>query len=202
MNTYHTIHSAVFAETKEKGSKFLAFAQPVFNLEEVRVFLDEVRILHPKATHHCYAYRLGLDKQQNYRANDDGEPSGTAGRPILGQIDSKGLSNVIVIVVRYFGGTKLGVPGLISAYKGAAAAVLNAAEVVERQVMNHYRLDFGYEQMNNIMKLLKRENAVVTQQNFDDKCSLYFSLPLAQAPLVENALADIPQTKISLLNSM
>ena len=142
--SYNTVKELVISEYREKGSKFLGYAQAVDDLDDIQFFLDEIKELHPKATHHCYAYRLGFEKDKNYRANDDGEPSSTAGRPILGQIDSYGLTNIMVIVVRYYGGTKLGVPGLIRSYKTTAKEALAMAEIVTHILKNKYLLRFEY----------------------------------------------------------
>lgn len=162
--------------------------------------MEQIQTLHPKATHHCYAYRFGLDKQINYRANDDGEPAGTAGKPILGQIDSKGLTNIIVIIVRYFGGTKLGVPGLISAYKTATANLLNNAQIVQRQVKHQYQIQFAYLQMNAVMQTIKRcETASITQQNFDNECLLKISISQADSQALLAKLQDIDAVEIQLL---
>lgn len=171
-HAYQTISSLTLAEYRNKGSKFIAYAQAVYTEEEVQLLLDMVKREHPKATHHCYAYRLGMDKQVNYRSNDDGEPSGTAGRPILGQIDSKALSNIMVVVVRYFGGTKLGVSGLISAYKRAARAALDTAEVVTEQVMQVFDIQFDYLQMNEVMTVLKRMPVETLHQEFYNDCNM------------------------------
>lgn len=138
--------------------------------------LERVRKLHPKGRHHCFAYRLGVDGLR-YRANDDGEPSGTAGRPILGQIDSYGLTHVQVIVVRYFGGTKLGVPGLINAYKLATQDALAQAEVLERWIMAEYQLDFGYDMMSDVMGLLKQNDLIeIRAQHFELTPSLVVAI--------------------------
>lgn len=133
ITTYKTITSPTQAEFKDKGSRFIAFAYPIRTLADVKKYLDPLKEEHHKARHWCYAYRLGVDGTQ-FRANDDGEPSGSAGRPILGQIDSVGVTDVLVVVVRYFGGTLLGVPGLIHAYKEATAQALAVAEVVEKNI--------------------------------------------------------------------
>lgn len=177
-HTYQTISSLTLAEYRNKGSKFIAYAQAVYTEAEVQELLEMVKKEHPKATHHCYAYRLGMDKQVNYRSNDDGEPSGTAGRPILGQIDSKELSNIMVIVVRYFGGTKLGVSGLITAYKSAARAALDAAEVVTEQVMAVFEIQFGYLQMNEVMTVLKRMPVETLHQEFSNNCTMRLRIAL------------------------
>ncbi|OWY25963.1 YigZ family protein [Sphingobacteriales bacterium UPWRP_1] len=171
-DTYQTINHPATAEYQVKGSKFIAYAQMVGNPTDVQAFLEMVKKNHPKATHHCYAYRLGANKQQNYRSNDDGEPSGTAGRPILGQIDSKNLSNIMVIVVRYYGGTKLGVSGLISAYKSAARAALDAAEIVTKEITEMFTISFNYLCMNEVMTILKRLPAEIVQQEFHNRCCI------------------------------
>lgn len=171
-DTYQTIDNQPTAEFKDKGSKFLAYAAAIKDTADLKHFLTQLRELHPKATHHCYAYRLGLDKLQNYRANDDGEPAGTAGRPILGQIDSHRLTNVVVVVVRYYGGVNLGVPGLINAYKNSAKLVLEQAQVVQRQLHDYYVLQFDYSLTNDVMRLLKREQVSITQQQYANDSQL------------------------------
>lgn len=164
-DTYKTITVESLGEFKDRGSKFIAYAYPVYAEAEWQERLEEVHKLHPKARHYCYAYRLGLDGN-NYRANDDGEPSGTAGRPILGQIDSFELTNVIVIVVRYFGGTLLGTSGLINAYKLSAADALEKAEVIEKTVEDIYQLTFDYALMSNVMNAVKKLDLEMVQQDF------------------------------------
>src|SRR3984893_9664994 len=142
---YYTIEKTATTEFKDRGSKFIAYAYPVKSVDEFKETLHEIKKEHPKATHHCFAYRIGLDGN-THRVSDDGEPSGTAGRPILGQIDSRELVNVLVIVVRYFGGTLLGVPGLINAYKSAAALALQMAPLVQKQVEKELTVQFDYTQ--------------------------------------------------------
>lgn len=164
-DTYKTIESESIGEFKDRGSKFIAYAYPAYNEEEWQARLLEVKKNHIKARHHCYAYRIGLDKN-NFRANDDGEPSGTAGRPILGQIDSFDLSNVIIIVVRYFGGTKLGTSGLINAYKTSAAEALKQAVIVEKLVEDVYLLEFDYALMSQVMNAIKGLELEILQQDF------------------------------------
>ncbi len=168
---YLTIEAPCTAELRERASKFLAYAFPIESEAACQAALDEVRKLHPKATHHCYAWRLGMDKNR-YRANDDGEPGGTAGRPILGQIDSFGLTNVLVIVVRYFGGTKLGTSGLIQAYKASAAEALQQAEIVEKTIESVFRLDFTYAVMNSLMGAIKKSGFAILRQEFTDNAGL------------------------------
>ena len=184
------------AEYLVKGSRFIAFAQMVANQPDVHAFLETVKKEHPKATHHCYAYRIGTNKQQNYRSNDDGEPSGTAGRPILGQIDSKGLSNIMVIVVRYYGGTKLGVSGLISAYKSAARAALDAAEIVVKEVTEVFTIRFNYLSINEVMTILKRTPAAILQQEFHNHCTMRISIALRLSKELIQQLAQIEELEI------
>ncbi|GAA4458595.1 YigZ family protein [Nibrella saemangeumensis] len=174
-DTYRTLAGPAEGLFKEKGSRFLAYAFPVVREAEVKAHLEAVHKEHPKARHHCYAYRLGLDRN-NYRVNDDGEPSGTAGRPILNTLYSHDLTNILVVVVRYFGGTLLGVPGLINAYKSATADALTQATVVEKTVNEVYLVRFVYEQMNEVMKVIKDQQLTVISQSFDNECSLEIEL--------------------------
>ncbi|MEM1318819.1 MAG: YigZ family protein [Bacteroidota bacterium] len=164
---YQTISQPSEGEFRDRGSKFIAYAYPVYSLEACQERQEAVRKLHPKARHHCYAYRLQPDGQL-FRANDDGEPSGTAGRPILGQIDSFGLTNVIVIVIRYFGGTKLGTSGLINAYKTSAMEAFKAAKIIEKTVENLYQLHFDYALMSNVMNAVKKLQMNILAQDFTD----------------------------------
>lgn len=170
-DSYRTIAAPAESHSRERSSKFLAFAYPVRNEEQIRTLLDGLRKRYYDATHHCYAWRLG-PRGENFRANDDGEPSGTAGKPILGQLLSCEVTDCLVVVVRYFGGTKLGVPGLIAAYRESAADVLAAAEIVERTVDRTLRVDFPYAAMNGIMKVVKEEQPTVVSQRFDNLCTL------------------------------
>jgi len=179
LDYYKTIKEPGFGEFKDRGSKFLAFAAPVFSDTDCHDFLESVKKLHPKARHHCYAFRLGLDGNL-FRANDDGEPSGTAGRPILGQIDSFGLTNVMIVVVRYFGGTLLGTSGLINAYKGAAEICLSNCETVEKIVEAIYRIHFDYAKMSDLMNALKKLNLEITSQNFELNPSLDVAIRLGE----------------------
>lgn len=162
---YQTIAAPTVGEYKEKGSKFFAYAFPVYHEEDWQNALAEVKKEHFKARHHCFAFRLGLDRN-NFRANDDGEPSGSAGRPILGQLDSFGVTNVFVVVVRYFGGTKLGVSGLINAYRSATADALRQAEIIERTVEDIYELTFDYALMPQVMNTIKKMDLEMVAQDF------------------------------------
>lgn len=156
---------------KDNGSRFIALAYPVETEEEVREIVSRLRKEYHDARHHCYAYRLGY-KRDVFRASDDGEPSGSAGRPILGQIDSLGLSDVLVVVVRYFGGIKLGIPGLIRAYKTSSADALSQAAVIEKIAARRFRLHFDYLSMNAVMKVLKEMDLSQSGQQFGEECSL------------------------------
>lgn len=173
---YQTLAGPSIGEFRDRGSKFIAYAYPVFTNEEWRAHLAALKKEHLKARHHCYAYRFGLDKN-NFRANDDGEPSGTAGRPILGQIDSFGLTNVIVIVVRYFGGTKLGTSGLKNAYKLSAAAALEAAEIIEKVVEDIYQIEFDYALMSPVMNAVKGAQLEIVTQHFEAAAQLQIAIP-------------------------
>ena len=163
MEFYNTIEQPAEAEYKDRGSKFIAYALPLTEAAEFKKKLLNLKKEHPKADHFCFAYRIGMDGN-NFRVTDDGEPSGTAGKPILGQIDSKEVVDVAIVVVRYFGGTLLGVPGLINAYKMAALLVLQVVPIVQKPVLVKYSLQFDYTQMNEIMIRLKQLNCVIFSQ--------------------------------------
>jgi uncharacterized YigZ family protein len=190
MEVYFTIEKTATAEFKDRGSKFLAYAWPVKSVEQVKECLQEVKKEHPKATHHCFAYRLGTDGNQ-FRASDDGEPSGTAGKPILGQIDSKGLTDTLVVVVRYFGGTLLGAPGLINAYKMSASMVLQVIPAVQKNVEAKYHLSFDYTILNDIMMVVKQQNCTVYTQELQLFCSMDIGIPKAVEELALLKLKDI-----------
>ncbi|MFK8101744.1 MAG: YigZ family protein [Saprospiraceae bacterium] len=174
-DSYQTLAAPAFGDFRDRASKFLAYAYPVYTEEEWQAAIYEVKKLHPKARHFCYAYRLGLDNQQ-FRANDDGEPSGTAGRPILGQIDSFGLTNVIVVVVRYFGGTKLGTSGLINAYRQAAIEAFETATIIQKTVEDVFRIHFEYAIMSEVMNAVKQQNLNVLTQVFETEAYLDFAI--------------------------
>jgi uncharacterized YigZ family protein len=170
-DAYRTIAHPAEGVYKEKGSKFIALAFPVFTEEDTKEILAELRKQYYDARHHCYAYSLGADKNK-YRANDDGEPNHSAGDPILGQIRSADLTNILVVVVRYFGGTKLGVSGLINAYKTAAAEALTNAQVIEGYETVLLLAHFEYRQMNDVMSLVKEYDLVIKEQDFALDCRL------------------------------
>ncbi|MEZ4903101.1 MAG: YigZ family protein [Spirosomataceae bacterium] len=174
-DSYKTINIPTEGFFRDRGSKFLAFAYPIEKEEDIKPILASLRELHPKAVHHCYAYRLGLDRT-NFRANDDGEPSGSAGKPILNTLYAHDLTNALVVVVRYFGGTLLGVPGLISAYKTAADEAIKAAKIITKHVCDIYKLTYPYEQMNEVMKVIKTFDLTLSYQQFDNECSLQIEI--------------------------
>jgi len=176
---YNTIERPAFAELKDRGSRFIAYAYPVSTVEAFKKNLELLKKEHPKASHHCFAYRLGLDKNL-FRVSDDGEPSGTAGKPILGQIDSKQLTDTMVVVVRYFGGTLLGVPGLIQAYKSAAVMALQLTPIVQRSIEVNYELHFDYTRMNDVMMVLKQMNCSILAQEMNLFCVLKVGISKAK----------------------
>lgn len=177
---------------KDNGSRFIAFAFPVETPDQVKETVDALKKEYHDARHHCYAYRLGYQGDV-FRANDDGEPSGSAGRPILGQIDSLGLSDVLVVVVRYFGGIKLGIPGLIRAYKTSTADALSSAKIVEKVAGRNYRLQFGYLEMNTVMKVLKDMGLPQEGQEFGTECSLRTRVRLASVQDFLDRLGSVCQ---------
>lgn len=172
---YKTILVPAEGLYKEKGSKFISFAYPVQSEGRIKEIMAELKDKFYDARHHCYAWMLGVEKK-NFRANDDGEPSSTAGRPILGQIQSNDLTNILIVVVRYFGGTKLGVSGLMNAYREAAADALRNAEIVERTVDEQVRICFSYLVLNDVMKIIKEENPEVLERNFELQCEMLLSI--------------------------
>jgi uncharacterized YigZ family protein len=173
---FFTIKEAVTAEFKDRGSRFMAYAYPIQSVDEFKTHLNALKKEHSKAVHHCFVYRLGVDGN-NFRVSDDGEPSGTAGRPILGQIDSKELTDILIIVVRYFGGTLLGVPGLINAYKTSTLMSLQAAVIIQKPVYVNYRLEFNYELMNDVMRIVKLYNCEVQKNETQLFCLVELGIP-------------------------
>ncbi len=170
-DTFRTIADVSEGIYKDKGSKFLSFAEPVTSIEQVREQLDKYRKKYYDARHVCYAYVLGADRN-TWRANDDGEPSGTAGRPILGQINSFGLTNILVVVIRYFGGILLGTGGLIVAYRSATADALGNARMIERDVLHRKTLKFPYERLNEMMRLVKETGTRIIKQEYGTECTM------------------------------
>lgn len=194
-DTYLTIEQPTEIIFKDKGSKFMAYAYPVTTEQQIKDILACLKKEHHTANHHCYAYRLGAAKQ-NYRANDDGEPNNTAGKPILGQIQSVDVTDVLIIVVRYFGGTLLGVSGLINAYKTSAAEVLKNSKIIEKQILFTFCIQFSFEQINDVMKILKQSDAKILSQNFDTNCEIKFSIRKANSEVCEDKLKKIEGVKL------
>ena len=174
-DTYLTIEKPAEGDFRDRGSKFLSFAYPINSEGDIKPILAQLITEHPKSNHHCWAMRLGTDRSV-FRINDDGEPSGTGGRPILNVLLSKNITNIIVIVVRYFGGTLLGVPGLINAYRTATEEALNTASVVEKTINDVYTIGFEYQHMNEVMRIIKEDNLTVLNQQFDNACSVKISI--------------------------
>lgn len=189
-DTYKTIIAPTEGIYKEKGSKFLSFAIPVSSVDEVKEIVKNYRKEYYDSRHVCYAYMLGADRKE-FRANDDGEPSGTAGRPILGQINSRELTNILVIVVRYFGGILLGTGGLVVAYKEATTDALDQAEVIEKTVDETIAILFDYVLMNEVMRIIKDTNAQISSQSFENQCEMQLSIRKQDAGLLSAKLAKI-----------
>jgi uncharacterized YigZ family protein len=197
-DSYLTIEGNAEAIFKEKSSKFLCYAYHIESEEEVSAHLEVLHKRYYDATHHCYAWRLGPFGER-FRANDDGEPSSTAGKPILGQLLSREITNCLIVVVRYFGGTKLGVPGLIAAYKESAAAVLDEAIIVERTVDTRAKIDFSYMAMNEVMRIIKEEQPKIEEQIFDNLCSMTISVRNSRAEVVLGRLRKVEGATIDII---
>lgn len=187
---YNTIERDATAEYKDRGSRFIAYVFPITNAAGFRKRLKALKDEHPKAAHHCFAYRLGTEGT-DFRASDDGEPAGTAGKPILGQMDSKNLTNMAVVVVRYFGGTLLGVPGLIAAYKMATTLALQLIPIVQKPVLQFYGLQFDYTQLNEVMLLVKRFGCSIVTQDLQLFCMMTLGVPEAEVALFLEKVRDI-----------
>jgi uncharacterized YigZ family protein len=200
-DTYRTLKQNSTGTYKEKGSKFIAIATPVNNEFEVNEQLKSLRKEYHDANHWCFAYRLGYNKLI-YRFNDDGEPSGTAGKPIYGQILSNDLTNILVVVVRYFGGRKLGVSGLINAYKIASKEALSSAEISLKTIDDVFSIDFDYKCMNDIMKIIKEENVKIINQNFDKTCSIKFNVRKSKSEKVTSKLKNLRKISINFIETV
>ena len=194
-DSYKSIPAPAEGLFKDNGSRFISFAFPVETEVEIKDIVAELKKKYHDARHHCYAYRLGY-LGDRFRANDDGEPSGSAGRPILGQIDSRGLSDVLVVVVRYFGGIKLGIPGLIRAYKTSTAEALDNAGTVEKIAGKWFRIDFGYGAMNQVMKVLKDMDLRQKDQDFGNECSLKAWVRLSMEDDFKDRLSGVEGCRI------
>jgi uncharacterized YigZ family protein len=194
-DTYTTIAQPTEGTFRDRGSKFLAFAYPVNSDIEIKPIVAHLKAEHPKANHHCWAIRLGIDRSV-FRMNDDGEPSGTAGRPILNTLLSKNITNVLVVVVRYFGGTLLGVPGLINAYKAATEAALSEVQLIEKTVNDIYTITFDYLQMNDVMRIIKDEQLQIIEQRSELNCDIRFSVRKTQVEQVMSKLNKVIGVKV------
>lgn len=194
-DTYRTIEEAATATVTEKRSKFIAFAHPVTSAEAAKEIIQRYRKEYYDARHVCWAYMLGAERA-DFRSNDDGEPSGTAGKPILGQINSNNLTDLLIVVIRYFGGIKLGAPGLTAAYKAAASEALSAAKIVERTVDENLSIHFPYPQLNAVMRIVKETNPTVTHQTFDAECKMALRIRKGEAEKLKNLLLKIDSLKL------
>lgn len=181
---------------KEKNSKFFGYAFPIHSEEEVKTILEQVKKQHFSARHWCYAYQIGTGKNVYFRANDDGEPNNSAGMPIYGQIQSFDVTNILVIVVRYFGGVKLGVGGLVSAYKTSAQMALEASEIIEKTIDTHFLIRFDYKNMNKVMRVIKEKNINVVNQTLELDCLIEISCRLTQSKEIFNAFDHIFEVEI------
>lgn len=190
-DTYKTIAAPAEGDFRDRGSKFLAFAYPITAESQIKPIIDQLKSEHPKANHHCWAMRLTPDRGV-FKLNDDGEPSGTAGRPILNTLLSQDVTNILVVVVRYFGGTLLGVPGLINAYKSAAVAALANGPIVSRTVNDIYAINFNYLQMNEVMRIIKEYDLEIISQQFDNDCRIELSIRKMQ---VNNVLGKLDKVE-------
>jgi uncharacterized YigZ family protein len=182
-DTYQTLQHTSEGIYRDKGSKFIGYAYPIRDESAIKPILADLRAAHPKARHFCWAFRLSPDRT-NFRLNDDGEPSGTAGRPILNTLLSADITNVLMVVVRYFGGTLLGVPGLINAYKSASIEAIHANQVITNTVNDVYEIKFEYITMNDVMKIVKDEQLILLKQEFDNNCLIRFEVRKAQLNIV------------------
>lgn len=200
-DSYFTIEKETQGIFKDKGSKFLAYAFPVKNEEDIKLHLTQLKKEHVGARHFCYAWRLGPDKQA-WRANDDGEPNNTAGKPIYSQIQSKDLTNILIVVVRYFGGTLLGVSGLINAYKAAAADAVNNANIIEKFIYFQYKLIFDVNDVNAVMKLCKDLQADIINQDYSDKYTMIVNIKKSFTEQLEEKIKTIYNSKLTYLKTI
>jgi uncharacterized YigZ family protein len=198
--TYKTITQISTGLFKDKGSRFISYAIPVKSAEDAKTAVEEFKKKYHDARHHCYAYMIGPERKI-WRANDDGEPSGTAGKPILGQINSFGLTDILIVVIRYFGGTLLGTSGLINAYKSAANDALINAKITESHVKAYYRVEFPYIQMNAVMKIIKDEDLDYSNQEFGNDCSMVVSMNEGIKDKILGKLNHLEDLKVAFIKS-
>ncbi len=192
---YLTISEQGTAEFKDRGSKFIALTYPINNKEKFKIALQKTKDLHPKASHYCFAYKIGLDNN-NFRSSDAGEPSGSAGKPILNAIESKNITNVLVVVVRYFGGSLLGVPDLINAYKTTASLALQTTKIIQKPILVNYELEFDYTQTNQVMQILKKLDANILENETQLFCKLRIALPKARGTEFVYNFSNLHQVKL------
>jgi uncharacterized YigZ family protein len=198
-HSYTTIKSAVREILlKEKGSKFIGFAFPISAEKELKTALDNLREEHPKATHHCYAFRLGINGE-NYRANDDGEPSGSAGLPIYNQLLAHNLTNILVVIIRYYGGTKLGVSGLVKTYKESAKLTLEHAEIITKELETQLEIEFKFSQQNIIFSLLNKFDAKVLNFDAQENCKIIAQLKLSEKEKISEQLSEMYEVKFEFI---
>ncbi len=200
-DTYKEIKNPSTGLHKEKGSRFISYLFPVYSEQEVKERLEEVKKIEYSARHLCYAYIINPDKSLQ-RANDDGEPSSTAGKPILGQIQSNDITNILIIVARYFGGVKLGVPGLIRSYKTAASDTITNATIITKTIKEHYELSFKYPLMNNVMRVIKEYDLEIVNTDFQIDCNLIFAVPKSKANSVVETYKKNHELKIKYLKTV
>lgn len=200
-DTYQTIYAPSEGIFRDRGSKFIGYAYPVRAESEIKEILSHIKSAHPKARHYCWALRLSQDTSV-FRFSDDGEPSGSAGRPILNTLLSSKLTNILAVVVRYFGGTLLGIPGLINAYKSATEAALDTAKIISQTVNDVYLLEFDYLQMNDVMRIIKDEHLPVNKQTFETNCSLEIDIRKTQVNKIITKLGQISNLKVTYIHTI
>ena len=198
ISSYKTVGGKGYAEYRDKGSLFMGYVFPLNDTNELKPILLDLKKQHPKANHHCFAYRIGTDMLQ-FRANDDGEPSGSAGKPILGQIDSRGLTDVLVVVVRYFGGTLLGVPGLIQAYKTTTSLALQVTPELQKPIVSKFEIECGYDQVNDIFTLLHKHDGLKVDIEQGLFCKMIVAVPVTKRRGFDLALGDMKGISYHLL---
>jgi len=200
-DSYHTISSPAEGIYKERGSRFIGLAFPISSADEVKAYLKEIKKAHHQANHHCYAFRSGPDGSVS-RFSDDREPSGTAGKPILGQLQSAGLTDVLIIVARYFGGSLLGVPGLINAYRSSAKDAIDHATIIQKFVMVNFRITFGFQNQNELITLLKSYSAIILKQDLSNDCFIDFQIRRGKADELTGKIKNIYHSNNHILVSL
>ena len=197
---YFSIANESSAEFKDRGSKFIAFTFPIENKDQFKTMMQKVKNLHPKASHFCFAYKIGLDNN-NFRSSDAGEPSGSAGKPILNAIESKNLTNILIVVVRYFGGTLLGVPGLINAYKTSAILAIQTTQIVQKPILIFYELEFDYTHTNRVIQIIRKHDCIISKNENQLFCILNVGIPKSRIIEFEHNFSDFHQIAIKRANN-